>query len=303
MDEGKRQRRGGLIGPLILIGLGVVFLLNNLGIVSWSVWGMLLRLWPVLLIAAGLDLILGRHSVWGSLAALLLTVAVLGAALWLSQTGPGPARAARTEEIAQPLGDVQQAQLTVEPGVGRLHVGAAIDSPNVIEGTVDLARQEELTQDFTVQEQGAVFTLSTQRTSFGPFTTGWPATRLWDLQLSPRVPWHVQASLGVGEMDLDLSGVTLDDLDVDLGIGQTVVSLPPEGRFTARVEGAIGQTVIVIPEELAAQVRWDTGITGRQMPEEYRCEEEVCTSPGYEGADDRVDLEVSQAIGNLVIRH
>ena len=59
MDERKRNRRGGLIGPLILIGLGVVFLLNNLGILDWSIWEILLRLWPVLLVAAGLDLILG----------------------------------------------------------------------------------------------------------------------------------------------------------------------------------------------------------------------------------------------------
>ncbi len=303
MNDKKHDRSGGVVGPLILIALGVVFLLNNLGIVSWSVWGILLRLWPVLLIAAGLDLILGRRSVWGSLLALLLTFAMLGAALWLSQTGASSARAARTEEIVQPLDDAQQAELAIDPGVGRLDVGAAADSPNLIEGTVDLARQERLTQDVTVREQEVSFTLRTQGTSFGPFTTGWAATRLWDLKLSPRIPLHLKANLGVGEMDLDLSELTLEALDVELGIGQTVISLPPEGRFTARVEGAIGQTIVVVPEALAARVRWDTGITGRQVPEDYRCEEVVCTSPGYDAADDRVDLEVSQAIGNLVIRH
>jgi hypothetical protein len=104
-------------------------------------------------------------------------------------------------------------------------------------------------------------------------------------------------------MALDLSELTLDRLDVELGLGQTVVTLPGEGRFEARIEGAIGQTVVVIPEGLAARMELDTGITGRQMPDGYRCADDVCTSPDYETADHRVELEVSQAIGNLVIRH
>jgi hypothetical protein len=288
MSDRRGSRRGGLIGPAILIGLGIVFLLNNLGILSWSIWETLLRLWPVLLVAAGLDLILGRLSIWGSLLALALTLAVLGAALWLSGTGAGSAQAARSEEISQPLGEVEKAELTIDPGIGRLHIEAALDSPNLVEGTLGLARREELAKDFTMQGQRAIFILRTEQASFGPFMTGWVGQRLWDLQLSPRVPLRLKVELG---------------LDLELGLGQTVVTLPEEGRFDARIEGAIGQTVVVIPESLAAEVRLDTGITGRQLPDDYRCADDVCTSPGYDTADHRVDLEVGQAIGNLVIRH
>ncbi len=302
--NGKRDfRRGGLVGPVILIGLGVVFLLNNLGILSWSIWGVILRLWPILLVAAGLDLILGRRSIWGSLLALALTFAVLGAALWLSGAGAISAQSPRSEEIVQPLGDVDQAELTIDPGIGGLHIEAASDSANLVEGTVDLASQEELAQDLTVQGQGATFTLRTERTSFGPFVAGSIGQRLWDLQVSPRVSLRLEADLGVGEMDLDLSDLMLESLDVELGIGQTIVTLPAEGRFTARIDGAIGQTVVVIPDGLAARVRLDTGITDRQVPADYGCADDGCSSPDYETADHRVDLDVSQAIGSLVIRH
>jgi hypothetical protein len=303
MNDRRDFRRGGLVGPAILIGLGIVFLLNNLGVLGWSIWETLLRLWPVLLVAAGLDLILGRRSIWGSLLALVLTFAVIAGALWLSGAGVGSAQAPRSQEIAQPLGEVDQAELTIDPGVGRLYVEAASDSPNLVEGTVGLVRREELAQESTVQGQRARFTLRTERASFGPFTAGWVGQRLWDLQLSPRVPLRLKANLGLGEMELDLSELTLEDVDAELGLGQTVVTLPAEGRFEARIEGAIGQTVVVIPEGLAARVRLDTGITARQLPDDYRCADDICTSPHYDTADDRVDLEVSQAIGNLVIRH
>lgn len=302
MSEERDSRRGGLVGPVILIGLGVVFLLNNLGIVSWSVWEVLLRLWPILLIAAGLDLILGRRSIWGSVLALVLTFAVLGAALWLSGTDVA-GRAPRSEQIVQPLADVEQAELTIDPAVGRLDIRAASDSRNLVEGTVDLGRGEELTQDVVIQNETAAFTLRTQRTSFGPFTTGWAGERVWDLQISPKIPVRLEADLGLGEMDLDLSGLTLEALQAELGLGQLIVTLPEEGRFDAQIEGAIGQTIVVIPEDLAARVRLDTGLTARELPDDYRCTDDVCTSSAYETADHRVDLEVSQAIGNLVIRH
>jgi hypothetical protein len=303
MSDRRDSRRGGLVGPAILIGLGIVFLLNNLGVLSWSIWETLLRLWPVLLVAAGLDLILGRRSVWGSLLALALTIAVLGGALWLSEAGAGSVQAPRSQVIAQPLGEADQAELTIDPGIGRLHIEAASDSPNLVEGTLSLARREELAEDFTVQGQRATFALRTEQASFGPFITGSVGQRLWDLQLSPRVPLRLKADVGLGEMDLDLSGLTLEDLDLELGLGQTIVTLPEEGRFDARIEGAIGQTVVVIPEGLGAEVRLDTGITARQLPDDYRCADDVCTSPDYATADHRVDLVVGQAIGNLVIRH
>ena len=50
----RHEHRGGFVGPTILIGLGILLLLSNLGMLQWSVWDTAWRLWPILLIAAGL---------------------------------------------------------------------------------------------------------------------------------------------------------------------------------------------------------------------------------------------------------
>jgi hypothetical protein len=303
MSEEKRNRRGGIVGPLILISLGVIFLLNNLGVLDWSVWEILLRLWPAILIAAGLDLILGRRSIWGSLLALVLTFAVLGVALWLSGAGVGASRAMRTEEIVQPLEDLNRAEVVIDPGVGTLRVEAGVDSENLVEGEVRVSRREELVPTFSAQGESGTFRLRTDSSSFGPFAVDWMDQRDWNLQLNPSIPLRLETDLGVGRTDIDLTGLTVESLDVGQGIGQAVVVLPDEGEPDVSIDGAIGQTIVVIPENLAVRVRLDTGIAGRQIPEGYACEEDVCTSPGYETADQRVELELGQAIGSLVIRH
>ena len=53
------HHRSGL-GALLLIFLGVIFLLNNFGILSWDIWNIVWRFWPLLLILAGLQLVMGR---------------------------------------------------------------------------------------------------------------------------------------------------------------------------------------------------------------------------------------------------
>jgi hypothetical protein len=53
---------------------------------------------------------------------------------------------------------------------------------------------------------------------------------------------------------------------------------------------------------MAAKVTFDTGLAARQIPDSYSCAQSVCTSAGYTGADNKVDLAVNLAIGSVVVR-
>jgi len=53
-----RRRGGVLIAGLILIAIGAIFLMENLYF-SFSAWRLLLRWWPLILIAVGLRKIYG----------------------------------------------------------------------------------------------------------------------------------------------------------------------------------------------------------------------------------------------------
>jgi len=60
-----RRRRGSVLFPILLIGLGVTLLTQSRGLVPWEIWAQLWRLWPVVLILIGLDIIIGRRSAIG----------------------------------------------------------------------------------------------------------------------------------------------------------------------------------------------------------------------------------------------
>ena len=50
-----------VVGALILIVIGTMFLLNNLGFTNLSVTKLLVTWWPAILIAVGLGLLFKRH--------------------------------------------------------------------------------------------------------------------------------------------------------------------------------------------------------------------------------------------------
>jgi hypothetical protein len=299
MNEQKR-RRVSLVGPVILIGLGVVFLLNNMGLLAWSVWEVIFRLWPILLIALGLEIILSRLSAWGSLLALVLTVAILAGALWLIGPDIETGQAVAGEEVRQALGEATRAKVVIEPGIGALYIEALPESANLIEGVIQVGRGQRVKRYFAVVGKTATFTLRAEGGTFGPFT-GWNDRWSWELGLAPEAPLELEIGLGVGLADIDLTGLTVDDLKVSMGIGQTTVILPDEGRFYAKIEGAIGETVVVIPAGLAARIHVDTGLAVSDLPDGYQQRGDVYTSPGYATAEHRVELEVSQAIGRVAI--
>lgn len=51
----------GIFGGIILITVGIIFLLNNFGLLPWSVWSILWRFWPLFLILGGLEILLGNN--------------------------------------------------------------------------------------------------------------------------------------------------------------------------------------------------------------------------------------------------
>jgi len=84
MSEQKRSgERSAPVFGILLLFLGTVFLLQNFGILPWGLWGVLWRLWPILIISLGLRILLWRFHPW-LVSALILALfcAGVGVVIW-----------------------------------------------------------------------------------------------------------------------------------------------------------------------------------------------------------------------------
>lgn len=302
MADMPRRTTPSLVGPTILVGLGVILLLNNLGVLAWGVWDTLFRLWPVVLIAIGLDLMVGRRSfVFTALIALAMLL-VMGAAVWYDGTWTRRGVPLPTNTIQQTLDGATRGDVTLQLGVGELRL-SAMDAPNgLIAGTVYSSRNLGVTQRFDVRDGVAVYAL---RQDSGPQITPWNsrgADERWELQLNPSVPLRLSLDTGAGVTRADLRGLTLSELMVNSGVGQIDLTLPERGQFSGRINGGIGETIITIPAGVAARLTIQRGLGSIDTPTDFIRRGAVYESPGYAEATNRIELNVNGGIGAIEVR-
>jgi hypothetical protein len=294
-------RRQGLVGATVMIVLGVVFLLSNLGYLELNVWTAIFHLWPILLIAVGFDVLIGRRSTLASLIGLVVILAILAGALWISGIGVGGGRNISGVEIRQALENVSRANLQISPAAGELTIVALAGSTDLIAGQVPDWGSQAVKENYSVSGGTANYRLTNGSGNF----VGWPGNNadwLWDLGLTTQIPLDLRVEMGAGNMELDLTELQIDGLNVNLGVGQMTVRLPGAEDYQARLESAIGNLVVIVPPEAGVRVRSDSGLAAVDVPPGYTENNNVYTSPNYTSAQTQIDLSVSQAIGRIEIQ-
>ena len=324
-------RNRGIAGPAILISIGGAYFAKNLGLLDWNSWMSVLRLWPIFIIAIGLEIFIGRKNVWLSAIGVGATVSLLAAGLWFSGGVIGGNESVlrrdypvTSENIEQIIGKAKSAQVRIDSSIGELIVGSTSNSNTLIEGRISSTEQETVYQDYEIDGTEIDYYLGSdwESRNINSFADFDEQSLTWDLSLTEEIPLDLYISLGVGESDLDLSNLQIIDLDLNIGVGQTIVELP-EGEYDAYIEGGVGQTtitlpdegqikldveggigemVIYIPDDMAVKIYVDRGIASLTVPSGYTQNEDVYTSPNYDEGGDYLELDLELGIGNITIR-
>jgi len=297
-----RQHRGSIIGPLILITIGVLFLLANFGYITTSFWLLLIQFWPLILILLGLEILLGR-SWQGQVIVLLVGILAVGAIVWLT-LNPGLmpfSVSAKTDSVSETRDGVESANLSLNPGVGELNVGRLDgSSANWLEATISHPSSLTLTQDYQVTSGVARLKLDTK----GVQVFMGNAAEHWNVNLLPQTPIMLKVDAGVGGTKLDLNGLNVTQLDLNTGVGGTEVTMPSHaGTVTATVDGGVGGLTILIPQGEPARIRSSTGVGGANInPARFpRVGDNLFQSADYETATDKIDLRVDAGVGGITI--
>ena len=294
MKERKRDRGGFPIWGLILVAAGVRFLLQNLGVLGWGLWGTLWRFWPVVLLLIGLNILLRGHSPWlmlGITAAVL--VGVIAAAVLVERSRPAAATS-----FSQALQGITGAEAEINFGAGELLIGSLpAGSPSLVEGM----SYPEVEQDFRRQNGTGVLNLRVPGRGF--WTFGERGLQL-EASFSREVPLELTVKTGASDAHMDLTNLQVRRLEVDVGASRLSLLLPAKaGTTEAEVKAGAAQVSITIPHGVAARIVAETGLgsfnvdTSRFPKVGNRYE-----SPEFATASNRVDLEVKSGVASIDIR-
>ncbi|MGE5265334.1 MAG: LiaI-LiaF-like domain-containing protein [Acidobacteriota bacterium] len=298
------HRRPSIIGPLILITAGVLFLLANMGMLPFTFWELAARYWPIVLILIGLEIIFGRRSMLGALVILVLWLGLVGGVIWIAYAQGGgilPIAPSATEEISQPLGDIKSATVDLNVGFSNTTLTAlGTDTGDLMKGTYRHSEGVRVVKTYDVAGSDGRLSLKEEGSNF--MLGGATASR-WDLGLNPGIPIVLRVDGGVGHSSLDLGTLKITSLQIDTGVGSMNVTTPGTGSVTMRLNGGVGSAIVNIPQGVAGRLRVNAGL-GSIRVDENRFPKfgDVYQSADFSSAANKIDVEIDGGIGSITVR-
>lgn len=297
-------RNEGLTGAVLMLGLGITFLISNLGYLQINPWRVLATIWPVIFVAIGMDLLIGRRRNWLTMfLGLLVVLAVLVGSLWYSGIWHYPTALTAGEPLNYAPQSVASARIEIKPGVGSLKIDGQAAPGTLISGMVpETTDTWGVNQEFSQSGDQVVIRLSANGSQ-----AIYPGNREnltdWQLGLNPVIPIDLAIDLGAGEADLDLAKLQIGNLKYNFGVGTLTLRLPEGSALTGEVDGGIGFLTIQVPSSVGIEIQAETGLVIRSLPTGYvKAGENLYRSPNYDTSATKVNLKVNLALGQVIIK-
>jgi hypothetical protein len=299
-----------VVVPLVLIFIGAVFLLENTGYLPPNFWVNLWRLWPLLLVLAGIELLLAHRIPWLVLAGLAAVVLILGAFAVNSNIN-APVTGASVTQSETDLGSASQAAVTVRFGAGQLNIGPLAQpranqlASMTYNGPPDLAPQPNYTA--IAGGLGRLDYQVTGRPGPGviPFTGNRSGGLRMDLSLAPEVPiTSLIVQTGATEAHLDLSSLRVSNIDMSLGAATATIRLPENaGLTTVHISGGASTIFLEVPQGVAARIQHRGGLSTLNVDRGRfpLVSDGVYRSADYDTASNKVDVNLETGVTTIQV--
>ncbi len=263
------MKRNHLFWGSVLVFLGLVFLLQNLG--YYQIWKFF---WPILIILIGGWLIYRNFSSGSKLI---------------------------DETLIIPLENAKYAEISIKHGAGKLSLDADQFEDNLLDGTFHGEIEKNLNR------VGEKINLSIEPSpdwaSFIPFNDLEKGLD-WRLKFSRKVEYHFQFKTGAGESRLNLTDLNVKNIKLDTGASSIRLMLPKNAGFTnLEIHAGAASVEINVPEQVAARIKIQSGLSGHSIDQNRfkPLSNGIYESSGYELSENKVEILIEGGIGSFKV--
>ena len=224
---------------------------------------------------------------------LLLTLLLTTGCSFFNSTKGPVETVTKTIELQE---DTTLGEIELSFGVGKLQfIGS---STHLMDGTFT-SNIDSLMPKFDHRERSQKELLSIKPRSTGLNISGNIAND-WKLAFSNEIPLSFLLKLGVGENNLSFAGLIIEDLNVNAGVGDTVIDLSEvkNNDFNVDVSSGVGRTKLIFSEEHAVHIKISKGL-GSVSARGF-----ISNGDIYETdveSEEVVNVTIKQGIGEIVL--
>jgi hypothetical protein len=303
MDPDRKRRSGSLGFGVVLIALGLLFLISNL-MPRFDPWPMMERYWPAILIVLGIGMLMDRMrmrnnpqssgSAFLSGTAITIFVIVLLFGISVRESGASNPIVHDPHHVIQKP-SAQSVTAQIEMPAGELSIEGG--STNLLDA--DFVHDEysgEPRVDYT--SSGTTGRLDISQHERGGLHFGRTENK-WDLRFGD-TPIEMELSMGAGEGTLNLKGLDISRLKIEIGAGQINLDLTGDRKrdLTGDIQGGVGEAVVHLPRNIGVEIHASGGI-GSIEPVGLRLEGGRYVNDALGKSAATIRLNIEGGIGNI----
>ncbi|OGY22267.1 MAG: hypothetical protein A2126_03485 [Candidatus Woykebacteria bacterium GWB1_45_5] len=295
------MKKGLKIGPAILISLGIVFLLNNFGVLPWDIWTNLWKFWPVLLILVGIEAFIGQSVSIKTLLVLLFLIFLIPVAFAINPFTKNPL-ATETLPVSEPLGSLAKSKIIIDLPATNLDLKAvATGSSKLIEGKISFSKAANKPKISKEEVFGkGVLTISQEGQTSLPFVSSLKNNT--QLALSQQIPLELLIKAGAAAGNIDLSNLRVDYLEIDSKATTLKIIFGKLYSTRAVLKAGAASLEIQIPPEIATRLKVDSKVKNLSVPPRFEKNGAEYKTKEFDKAFTRLDIEINAAAGTITIK-
>lgn len=191
------------------------------------------------------------------------------------------------------------AEIELNIGAGEIRVQGGTEK--LFEGifTYNVEKWKPL-MEYRERGSRGILTVSQGKTSGIPAGKG---KNEWDVYLNENVPLDLVLDFGAGEGNLDLRGLNLRTLEIDMGVGDLTVDLAGTYRsdLDVVIDGGVGSATVYIPREVGVRIAADKGI-GSIDARGLKKRGEYYINEVYGSSEFTIEIEIETGIGSIELK-
>ena len=282
---------------VFIVSIGVLMLLGNIGVISWSIFDALIELWPALFIVIGVDIIFRNNSIVKAIMWILFIVALVMYGSYYK----GENQWESNKEDSRNVVAVEKKE-SVDSGVLKLDLGA-IDvrlnstEQNLVDGDLSSKYIKYNVNYGSSGKEAFVEFTNNHQASFK--NKGYEAR----IRINKDIPWDIDANLGASKGTLDMSNLKVNNLDISAGASSLNIILGDKSNIIkGKVDAGASSIKITIPKNLGVKLRVDGALNSTNISSlNLNRQGDYYVSSNYENAKSRVDMDIQMGVGSLTI--
>ena len=258
------MRKSTIFWGIVLVLLGGLLLLSNLGIITINVWGLF---FAALLILLGIWILIGRF--------------------WKGES---------TQHVTVPLSGASRGIVRFKHGAGKLIVTTGMDSSNLVEGEFNQGLQVKS------EQRGDALDVELSLSDWG-FPWFGNQTLDWSVTLPRDVPIELYVDSGANDARFDLTEAQVTLITLHSGASSTRINLPSHARYTqVAVETGAASVALSVPQGVAARISGGATLGSMNIDKtRFPPSGDGYRSPDYDSAANKVDIRVQTGVGSIDI--